>query len=50
VSSVFDGAGICVIFTVEGRLGVTSMCTERVIGGGSLIFGVLIDRRKEKEH
>lgn len=42
----FVGVGIWVICTVEGRLGVTSMCRERFIGEGSLIFGVLISEYK----
>jgi len=45
--SIFDGTGICVIFTVDGRLGVMSTCTERLIGDGPLMFGVLIGRYKE---
>jgi hypothetical protein len=45
-SSTFDGAGICVIWTVEERLGVISMCTERLIGEASLMFGILINRHK----
>ena len=46
----FVGAGIWVICTVEGRLGVTSMCMERFIGEESLVFGVLIGEHKQESN
>lgn len=44
-SSILDGVGICVIFTVDGRLGVTSMYMER---DGSPMLGDLNDRHHKQ--